>query len=550
MNISPIKFYQPAFKAHYYKVEPKYQDVIIQTDNNPNLGEEPYLLCEQWGKPQKIKMEKEDDLYSAKVTFSPTVHNFKYRIQYEDTGAVDLNDGDDYVVDAEKLASDAAIRVRNVHRQPLIHAINPGKASGKILYKDYFGWKEPVDEPAIVVTKQLGTFLRNPNIVGLVLAAEDVGTLAHMGAMLRQDTKACGAVFEPDVIEKLKSLDGKNVQIEIQDNKIDIKETDKPSSPKVYPKITVPGMKYCDKILISKEYSSDIVGAKAVNLRRLEKLVEEGKIDVKIPKSIALPHGFIQHMFDENMRQKEIYEKRKGNYYCKEMAYAPYEEENHEERMLDLIKVLDEEGINTGYIMVRSAFNGEDLPNYSAAGIYKSNISKINPNDLYENICHIAQSKWERNVKLSREKHGIPDDAIKPSVILQNVVEPDYKFTLYTDCGDDKMRIELFSDRLWLYEGAVQPNVFTYDKKTKELTYDSIQMKREVVTYDENLNVVTPPPHPEKFDLAGNTVFFDNLHKLIDNALVIEEEFGNPQDIEGGLLGDDIYLWQTRNIVK
>lgn len=548
MKITPVKFYQPAFKAHYYKIEPKYHYVTIQTDNNPNLGNEPYLLCEQWGGTKKIKMEKEDELYSAKVHFSPTAHNFKYRIHYEDTGAVDVKDGDDYVIDSEKLASDAAIRVRNVHRQPLIHAINPGKAAGKVLYNDYFGWNETVDEPAIVVTKKLGTFLKNPNIVGLVLVAEDVGTLTHMGAMLRQDTKACGAVFEPDVIEKLKSLDGKNVQIEIKDNKIDIKETGKPSSPKVYPKITVPDMKYCDKILTSSEYSSDYVGAKAVNLRRLEKLVEEGKIDVKIPKSVALPYGFIQHMFDENQSQKENYEKNKDRYECKEAAYAPYEEENNEKRMFDLIKVLDEEGINTKDIMVRSAFNGEDLPNYSAAGIYRSSISKIIPEDLYENICPVAQSKWELDAKLSREKHGIPDDVIKPSVILQNLVDPDYKFTLYTNCGDDKMRIELFSHRLWLYEGAVQPNVFTYDRKTKELTYDSIQMNREFVTYDENLNLVSPPPHPEKYDLAGNRAFFENMHKLIENALVIEKEFGKPQDIEGGFLKDDIYLWQTRNI--
>lgn len=548
MKIAPVKFYQPAFKAHYYKIEPKYQDVIIQTDNNPNLGEEPYLLCEQRGDTKKIKMEKEDELYSAKAHFSPTAHNFKYRIQYEDTGAVDLKDGDDYVIDTEKLVSDAAIRVRNVHRQPLIHAINPGKAAGKVLYKDYFGRNETVDEPAIVVTKQLGTFLKNPNIVGLVFVVEDVGTLAHVGAMLRQDTKACGVIFEPDVIEKLKSLDGKNVQIEIQDNKIDIKETDKISSPKVYPKITVPEMKYCDKILASREYSSDIVGAKAVNLRRLEELAEEGKIDVKIPKSIALPYGFIQHMFDENQRQKEKYEKNKDRYECKEAAYAPYEEENNEKRMFDLIKVLDEEGINTKDIMVRSAFNGEDLPNYSAAGIYSSSISKIIPEDLYENICRVAQSKWELDAKLSRKKHGIPDDVIKPSVILQNEVKPDYKYTLYTDCGNGKMRIELFSHNLWLYEGDVQPNVFTYDRKTKELTYDSIQMNREFVTYDENLNVVNPPPHHEKYDLAGNTAFFENMHKLIENALVIEKEFGKPQDIEGGFLKDDIYLWQTRNI--
>lgn len=40
------------------------------------------------------------------------------------------------------------------------------------------------------------------------------------------------------------------------------------------------------------------------------------------------------------------------------------------------------------------------------------------------------------------------------------------------------------------------------------------------------------------------------LENLVKNALVLEKEFGKPQDIEGGIKAGQLYLWQTRNIVK
>lgn len=48
------------------------------------------------------------------------------------------------------------------------------------------------------------------------------------------------------------------------------------------------------------------------------------------------------------------------------------------------------------------------------------------------------------------------------------------------------------------------------------------------------------------------------LKKIIQNALAVEKEFGKPQDIEGGITfsdlenfdGEQLYLWQTRNVVK
>ena len=71
----------------------------------------------------------------------------------------------------------------------------------------------------------------------------------------------------------------------------------------------------------------------------------------------------------------------------------------------------------------------------------------------------------------------------------------------------------------------------------------------------------------EKFDRLAEIFPYDNIYvwdyktgvvKLAPNipgwvdipiASIIEKEFGYPQDIEGGLKDNNIYLWQSRNIV-
>lgn len=40
------------------------------------------------------------------------------------------------------------------------------------------------------------------------------------------------------------------------------------------------------------------------------------------------------------------------------------------------------------------------------------------------------------------------------------------------------------------------------------------------------------------------------LEKVVKNALTLEKHFGTAKDIEGGIKGENIYFWQTRNIVN
>ncbi|MBQ9245164.1 hypothetical protein IJ182_02725 [bacterium] len=548
MKINSIQSYNPNFNARSYRVYPKHTD--IQTDNNPNLGKNPYCVItfydDFFHRNQIIekKMREEDGVYHSEVRGS--IPSFLYHIYYKDTGLRDPADGTDYYVKNAPSYRDYIPTLRKHFNQPLVHAIKPGKAVGKLIFKDEFtdNDSKEIKEPSIIVTNKFFVHAGNPNIIGLLFTENDMGALEHLSTNYRQGTKVCATVFDKEKLSKLKSLNGKNVELEVKDDVLNASVTRKKGTPMVFLPVKIPPMKFSDKVLTPKEYTPDTVGAKALNLAKLERLAATGKIDVKVPRSVALPWGYIDKLYKDN---PDILRDPDTN----KPIVTEYNDKYCREDMMLLMKTLKQNGIypnaiNSPYVMVRSSFNGEDLANYSAAGIYESTNAKVDSQHLYQAITFVADSNNSAKAMESRAVYHINDDAIKPCVIIQNKVDPDYKFTLYTDDNYGKVKIDMYSGANSKYS---QPHVFTYDKKTKKLSYDSIQMPNAAfVDLDENLQI--SGFEPIQNNLSGNKKLFNTVQKLVDNALIIEKEFGHPQDIEGGILGNDIYLWQTRNIVN
>lgn len=527
------------FRAHTYKVKPRSNEVTIQTDNIPYLGNAPYLVTNATPATQQ-EMRNENGIYTK--TIPMTENRINYHIFYKDTGNIDKKNNKDYEINNDLLEQKASFFLRKKYNQPVIHAMKAGKANGKLVYKDTISYKDSaflnnLTQPTILLTKCFCNNISNPNVVGIVYTSDDIGSFSHLATQLRNRTDVCGTVFDSKIIKNLKKLDGQNIELEMKDNHIKFNKAPKTHNPKHYSTIEVPNLEYCDHILTSDEYDPKLIGAKAVNLKKLEKLADEGKIDVNIPKSVALPAGYIEKLIEKD----------------KETEY--FENPKLQKDMNNILETLQDNGINTDSFMVRSAFNGEDLPNYSAAGLYHSNCALMTNNDenlnkenLFYTISMVAESKNSPDAILSRKQHNIPDDKIQPGIILQDKIDEDYKFTIYTDDKNNNLKIDLFSNGAWNYEDAIQPHVFTYNKNNGKLTYDSIQMENSAVTFDENMNIIDS--EPVKQDLSENKQLFKQLKRLAKNALVIEKEFGAPQDIEGGIKDNDLYIWQTRNIVR
>ena len=143
--------------------------------------------------------------------------------------------------------------------------------------------------------------------------------------------------------------------------------------------------------------------------------------------------------------------------------------------------------------------------------------------------------------------HNIPEENIQYSVLLQQRIDPDYKFTLYTDDENGNLKIDLFSGES-IYDNSTNPHIFTYNKKTGKLIYNSIQLSNPTASFNENQKLQSI--EPAKDNLSNNKKLFEQIKKVAQNAIIVEKEFGAPQDIEGGIKDGNIYFWQSRNIVK
>ena len=124
-------------------------------------------------------------------------------------------------------------------------------------------------------------------------------------------------------------------------------------------------MRRVDKILSLDECEKDTVGNKAYNLKRMKDLIKEGKLqDVIIPNAFVLPYGYLEKV--ENIIAENPDNKLEDN------------------EILDEIKDYASRVITQRNVIVRSAFNGEDLEGYSAAGLYDSHPQDTKDLVLYD----------------------------------------------------------------------------------------------------------------------------------------------------------------------
>ena len=539
MKISSLNTYYPSFQAINYSIRPFPAIHLDVVDTNADRSDEAVLVNKQTdGKVRVYPMKQVDNNLVFKT---PGYDPLNFFIGYPDNAYT--NKGELFHVDTPHLVRKAGIIARAQHRQASVLPIKEGETVGKIIFDDGFvqgNYKydrhREITEPSIIVCRNWDAYLDDPNMVGIIMTYDGNDAYSHNPFYLKAAVDVSAIVLDEEMVDKLRNLDEKKVKIICKGGRVDFYETDEPSKPMNKPAVNVPILKYCNKILTSKEYSPDVIGTKAVNLRRLEELKEQGKINAVIPKSIALPFGYIEADLD--------------NYYTGERRNTVKLMDAFEEsgKLDEIMKAMEENGVNTERVMIRSAFNCEDLPDYSAAGVYASFCDENSKEGILYRLHEVVVSKHYSDPIYSRKIYNIPDDIVKPGAIIQNRVDPDYKFTIYTDDENGNVRINLYTGERAIHSDVFHPHVFRFNRETGKLTYDSIQMTDTEVTFDENGNFVDITPLEE--DLGENKELFERLESAIKDALVVEKEFGAPQDIEGGIKDGKVYFWQSRNIVR
>ncbi|EHQ35090.1 phosphoenolpyruvate synthase [Methanoplanus limicola] len=205
---------------------------------------------------------------------------------------------------------------------------------------------------------------------------------------------------------------------------------------------------------------------------------------------------------------------------------------------------------NNEIVAVRSSATAEDLPDASFAGQQETYLNIKGDNDLLESIHKCWASLFGARAIYYRAKQGFDDRSVDIAVVVQILVfseKAGVMFSSHPVTGETTTIIE----GSWglgeaVVSGTVSPDNYVFDQSTGRVVDRYIANKIVEILPDGEKGTKEVEVDKERQDIP---VLNDNeIKKLAKFAKIAEEHYENPQDIEWGIVGEEIYILQSRPI--
>ncbi|KAL2323805.1 hypothetical protein Fmac_022863 [Flemingia macrophylla] len=210
-------------------------------------------------------------------------------------------------------------------------------------------------------------------------------------------------------------------------------------------------------------------------------------------------------------------------------------------------------------LIVRSSANVEDLAGMSAAGLYESipNVSPSNPTVFGNAVSQVWASLYTRRAVLSRRAVGVPQKEASMAVLVQEMLSPDLSFVLHTvsptNQDNNLVEAEIASGLGETLASGTRGTPW----RISSGKFDGQVQTLAFANFSEELLVRGAGPADgevirltvdySKKPLTVDSVFRRQLgQRLCAVGFFLERKFGCPQDVEGCLVGKDIFIVQTR----
>ncbi|MFN3842531.1 MAG: phosphoenolpyruvate synthase [Rehaibacterium terrae] len=211
-------------------------------------------------------------------------------------------------------------------------------------------------------------------------------------------------------------------------------------------------------------------------------------------------------------------------------------------------------------VAVRSSATAEDLPDASFAGQQETFLNVVGEDEVVHKVKEVFASLYNDRAIAYRVHHGFKHEDVFLSAGIQLMVRSDVGasgvlFTLDTESGFRDVVFITASYGLGenVVQGAVNPDEFYVYKPTlrqgrpailrRQLGSKHIRMVYSDQPGERVRNEDTPAGLRAKFSITD-----EDVHELAKQALVIEEHYGRPMDIEWGKDGltGKLYILQAR----
>lgn len=201
-------------------------------------------------------------------------------------------------------------------------------------------------------------------------------------------------------------------------------------------------------------------------------------------------------------------------------------------------------------VAVRSSATAEDLPDASFAGQQETYLNVKGEKNLLFAIQKCWASLYGARAIYYRAKQGFDHQSVNIAVVIQQLVfseKAGVMFTSHPVTGEQQSIIE----GSWglgeaVVSGSVSPDKYVFDQKSEKVVDRLIANKRyQIISSGEN---GTKTVEVRKDIQDAPLLTDDEVRKLAAFGKVAETHYGVPQDVEWGIVGDNIYILQSRPI--
>ena len=225
-------------------------------------------------------------------------------------------------------------------------------------------------------------------------------------------------------------------------------------------------------------------------------------------------------------------------------------------------KMVADAGTDKISVAVRSSATAEDLPDASFAGQQETFLNINGLDNVKEAMKHVFASLYNDRAISYRVHKGFAHDVVALSAGVQRMVRSDsgaagVMFSIDTESGFEDVVFVTASYGLGetVVQGAVNPDEFYVHKPTLKAGRPAILRKTMgskliKMTFTEQAQAgksvqVVDVPHEER---KAFSISDEEITELAKYALIIEEHYGRPMDIEWGRDGTDgkLYILQAR----
>jgi pyruvate,water dikinase len=218
------------------------------------------------------------------------------------------------------------------------------------------------------------------------------------------------------------------------------------------------------------------------------------------------------------------------------------------EDILSAYRELGEQTANTTdgqasepFVAVRSSATAEDLPDASFAGQHETFLN-VTEADLIQRVKACWASLFAERAVHYRNNNGFDHETVDIAVVVQQMVDADKSgvmFTRHPSTGDRQMIVE----SAWglgeaVVSGAVSPDHYVINPDTATVVESTIADKKQQMVKNPETGETALEPVSEE-NRTARVISDEEIQQLIDLGQIVEDHYGEPQDVEWAIVDGD-----------